>query len=119
MTFKMNNRTWEILEKPAKYIQDVYKQKTDEEPPYLFGLSVITDHIVYLNNEMCSDKARQTLLHELMHCYKTEYVSMSIDKIDEEILCDISANSHDIIHEIVEEYFKEKKKHGIMDKKSK
>ena len=28
---------------------------------------------------------------------------------DEEELCDISANSHDIIHKIVEDYFKNNK----------
>ena len=28
-------------------------------------------------------------------------------KPDEEVLCDISANSHDIIHKIVENYFGE------------
>lgn len=27
-------------------------------------------------------------------------------KPDEEVLCDISANSHNIIHKIVEDYFK-------------
>jgi len=106
MVFKMNNRVWEIIEKPLKKIQEIYKQRAEEDPPYLFGLSVIGEHIIYLNNEICDDKKRQTLLHELMHCYKTEYISTSIDKIDEEMLCDISANSHDIIHEIVEEYFK-------------
>ena len=34
-----------------------------------------------------------------------EYLTSRDIKPDEEVLCDISANSHDIIHKIVEDYF--------------
>ena len=54
---------------------------------------------------MHKEQKRQTLLHELMHCYVWSYVC-GFNNISEEALCDISANSHDIIHEIVENYFK-------------
>ena len=48
-------------------------------------------------------------MHELMHCYIDCYVSFQAVVYNEEILCHISANSHDIIHKIVEDYFKAKK----------
>ena len=44
-------------------------------------------------------------MHELMHCYIEEYISLSLEEYDEETMCNISANSHDIIHEIVDTYF--------------
>ena len=50
---------------------------------------------------------RKKLMHELMHCYIEEYVSLELEDYKEETLCNISANSHDIIHKIVEDYFKE------------
>lgn len=43
-----------------------------------------------------------------MHAYIREYLTTRDVEPDEEMMCDISANSHDIIHKIVTEYFKEK-----------
>ena len=41
-----------------------------------------------------------------MHVYKDVFIGNEEWKISEEELCDISACSHDIIHKIVEDYFK-------------
>lgn len=38
-----------------------------------------------------------------------EWITMSDICPNEEVLCDISANSHDIIHKIVEDYFCDEK----------
>jgi hypothetical protein len=40
-----------------------------------------------------------------MHCYIGCYL-YEFKSFDEENVCNISANSHDIIHKIVEDYFK-------------
>lgn len=45
-------------------------------------------------------------MHELMRCYIEEYVSLELEDYKEETMRNISANSHDIIHKIVEDYFK-------------
>lgn len=105
MKFKMNNHTWEIIDVTRQEIKDIYKKETNEDAFYLYGLSMIGEQIIYLNKDIKPEKKRKTLMHELMHCYKAEYISLSIDNIDEELLCDLCANSHDIIHEIVERYF--------------
>ena len=49
---------------------------------------------------------RKTLIHELTHCYIREYITHEEKNYSEEMVADISANSHDIIHKIVEDYFK-------------
>lgn len=107
MKFKMNNHQWEILELPSEEIKALFEKYTDEQTLYVYGLTKYDNHKIYINEEMCFDMKRKTIMHELMHCYKEEYVSLELENIDEETLCNISANSHDIIHKIVEEYFKE------------
>ena len=106
MKFKMNEREWIIKEIPKREIIDLYINVTgDEEIEVVYGLTNYEQKKVYLNEDVCKEKKRKTLLHELMHVYIEEYVMHKIE-YDEEELCDFSANSHDIIHKIVEEYFK-------------
>lgn len=105
MTFKMNNHEWEIIGLSKKEIKEIYEEEMQEETLMVYGLTKYDNHKIYINNELCHDMKRKTLMHELMHCYKEEYISLGLDNIDEETLCDISANSHDIIHEIVEDFF--------------
>ena len=107
MTFFMNNHEWQIVELAREDIKKIYEQEMGEETIYVYGLTKYDNHKIYINEELCHDMKRKTLMHELMHCYKEEYVSLSLDEIDEETLCNISANSHDIIHKIVEKYFNE------------
>ena len=106
--FKMNDRIWEIKEVDKEWLLEEYKKEYDNAV-YCFGLTRYSKQVIYLNNELCDDVKKQTLYHELMHCYIWNYIH-SFSEISEEALCDISANSHDIIHKIVEDYFKDKVK---------
>lgn len=110
MKIKMNDHEWEIKELPKEEIKKIYEEETQEETLMVYGLTKYDNHKIYINEELCYDMKRKTLMHELMHCYKEEYISLELDEIDEETLCNISANSHDIIHRIVEEYFNSCKK---------
>lgn len=105
MKFKINNRDWEIKEIDSENIKKIYEELSKEETIYVYGLTNFGQNEILINKELCYFSKRHTLMHELMHCYINEYVSMGMD-INEEMMCDISANSHDIIHEIVEQYFK-------------
>lgn len=107
MKFKMNNHEWEIKEISREEIKRIFEEEMNEQVLYVYGLTKYDNHKIYINKDLCFDMKRKTLMHELMHCYKEEYVSLELDSIDEETLCNLSANSHDIIHEIVERYFKE------------
>lgn len=103
MKFKMNNRNWEIVEIGHKDLLEAYRKEYGDAA-YCFGLTIYNEQIIYLNREMHKDVKRQTLLHELMHCYVWNYVAKGLE-ITEEALCDITANSHYIIHDIVKKYF--------------
>ena len=105
MKFKMNNRTWEIVEAEPEYLLQEYNNEFGDIS-YCFGFTKISDQKICINKELCQDQKKQTLYHELMHCYIWCYIH-NFDEIGIEALCDISANSHDIIHKIVEDYFKE------------
>lgn len=110
MTFEMNNRKWEIIEKSQKEMKQSVKEHGDApDDGRYFGLTYMDDQKIFIDKDICQEQKKQTLMHELMHCYIQCYVSNTISNFDEEMVCNISSNSHDIIHKIVEDYFKEVK----------
>lgn len=110
MKFKMNNREWEIIElsqeEIRKYIEEYKYDGQPEEKGKYFGQTYFDEQKIYLDKDLHKDQKRQTLMHELMHCYIGSYLATNNNGYSEEYLCDISANSHDIIHKIVEDYFR-------------
>lgn len=112
MKFKMNDREWEIVEVNQAKMKELLEEHNDQINEYgkYFGLTYIDDNMIYLAEEICKDQKRLSLMHELMHCYISCYISNGIENFDEEMVCNISANSHDIIHKIVKEYFNGVKK---------
>lgn len=108
MKFRINGRTWEIIEISQEEIrQHIIDYKYDGPPSdgRYYGQTYFDEQKIYLDKGLNKEQKRQTLLHELMHCYIATYIALDIKEITEEILCDISANSHDIIHKIAEDYF--------------
>ena len=103
MKFEINNREWEIIEVEGNWLLNEYNKEYDGGI-FCFGLTKYDKQIIYLNQDMKYDVKKQTLYHELMHCYIWNYVAKGME-ISEEALCDISANSHDLIHKIVKDYF--------------
>lgn len=103
MTFKMNNRTWKIAKKPSEWMLEELKKESPEST-YCFGMTKYAQQTIYINEEPCLEVQRQTLLHELVHCYLWSY-AYNFSQISEEGMCDIYANSHYVIHDIVERYF--------------
>lgn len=63
---------------------------------------------IFLDKDLCSDRKRSTLLHELGHCYIITYITHQDKNYNEEDVADIVANSHDIIRNIVDKYFEVK-----------
>ena len=103
MKFRMNNLEWEIKEVSADEVKSHFKDGNEDS--YYFGCTTFSKQEVLINGEATLDKQRETLYHELMHCYIYCYICDGLS-FDEEGLCNISAKSHDMIHSIVEEYFK-------------
>lgn len=109
MKFVINNRTWEIIElsqeEMRQHIID-YKYDGDPQQGRYYGQTYYDEQKIYIDKDLHLEQKRQTLLHELMHCYIGCFLFINSKDYTEEDLCNVSACSHDLIHEIVEEYFK-------------
>lgn len=104
MDFTINGRHWCIKELEQDKILKLYQAEYDNAT-YCFGMTKYPQQTIYINKDMCSEVKKQTLYHELMHCYLFSYLHEA-SEFGLEAVCDISANSHNIIHEIATEYFK-------------
>jgi hypothetical protein len=105
MKFEMNGRTYIIKEVP----QDDLQQANGEIEGTYFGLTVPSKQEILIWEELLKEQKRKTLLHELFHCYTMNYLTFNELEFKEDDWADISANSHDMIHKIVEDYFNTQK----------
>lgn len=111
MKFLMNNREWEIKELSQDEMRETFtKYDQKQESGRYFGLTWADTGMIYLDKDLCLGQKIQTLKHELMHCYIYCHLFDGDKSYTEEDLCNISANAHDSIHEIVVKYFKGAKK---------
>lgn len=107
MKFIMNNREFEIIEISQEDMRNTFTKYDGElQEGRYFGLTWLDTGKIYIDKDLCMDQKKQTLKHELMHCYIGCYLFNTDKQYDEEDLCNISANSHDIIHNICNEYFR-------------
>ena len=103
MEFKMNDSFYTIIEVSQEEMQ---KEIADENDGYYYGQTRFQKQIILIDKDLSVERKRKTLIHELTHVYIREYLTTRDINPDEEVLCDIHANCHDIIHKIVENYFK-------------
>ena len=109
MKFKMNNREWAIQEVDQQEMRQLIKEYDGLVEDYgrYFGSTQPAIQKIFIDKDLATEQKRQTLMHELLHCYIICYL-FNIKDYNEEDLCNISANSHDIIHEIVEQWEQKK-----------
>lgn len=105
MKFEMNSRNWIIREVEQKKFWEDDNAVQKENDGNFLGRTLFAKQEIWLDRNISNEQKRKTLYHELLHCYKGMYITFNDLPVDEEMLCDISANSHDIIHNIVEKYF--------------
>ena len=117
MKFKMNNREWIIRETSQSDIKSMQnKRRANEEEnlksitPRYYGVTYCDMQEIYIDKDLPVDRKRATLIHELTHCYIDNYITHDDKQYSEEDVADIVSNSYDIIHEIVDKYFKDKSK---------
>lgn len=106
MKFKMNEIKYEIKEVESNVMFEVSEQERPKGADRL-GQHCPIEQTIYLNKKLSIEQKRRTLYHELMHCYIWSYMT-DLETLNEEDVCNISANAHDIIHKIVEDYFRGK-----------
>lgn len=102
MKFKINNDNWEIKEVNKDKMKEIWNRMTGEDT-CVFGLTVKTSQIIFINSDICKEQKIKTLKHELAHCYIWEYGFYYVDA-DEETICEIVAKSNDFINEVVNKY---------------
>lgn len=102
MEFNINNKKYIILEVSQDELQ---KEQGDIDGTY-FGLTIPSKQQIWLWKDLKKEQKKQTLLHELFHCYVMNYITTNQCNFEEDIWADISANSHELIHEVVDKYFK-------------
>ena len=108
MKFTINNDEWQIEEKSKDELKELYEKETQEKTYFVFGVTIKSAHIIYINKDMCESQKIKTLKHELTHCYIWEFGLYNVIDINEEVICDIVASSNDFINEIIEQYKKKK-----------
>ena len=116
MIIKMNDVVFEIKEISQKEYKEYRKkediktccEETDTTKGMYFGATHTYSNIIFIDKDLPLDRKRKTLIHELTHCYISEYITHEEKQFSEEDVADISANSHDIVHEIVDNYFNKK-----------
>lgn len=106
MRFTINNRTWEIIELSKEEMDKEYPSEGEGE---VYGLCDYTNQKICIWKDLHQEQKRQTLIHELTHCYIGCYMSFEDMVWHVDVICNLVGNSHDIIHEIVENYFNLKK----------
>lgn len=114
MEFKINNRSWEILEasqSEIKKIQNERKANEDENikavTPRYYGVTYCDICKIYLDKDLPYDRKIATLIHELTHCFIDNYITHDERQYSEEDVADIVSNSFDFINEVVEKYKKQ------------
>lgn len=105
MQFKMNGRTFTIKKVSKNEMWGDAGEAKKPDKDYLGKLNAYTQEI-WLSEDLSPEQEIITLIHELTHCYIWSY-GISCDSYNEEDICDINANSHIIINEILKQYLKE------------
>ena len=100
--FEINESIYSIKEVSQ---EELSKITVDEEDGYYYGQTYFQTQEILIDKDLSYVRKKKTLYHELMHVYIREYLTTRDISPNEEVMCDISANSHDIIHDIVEKYF--------------
>ena len=116
MKFKINNKTWYIKELSQQEMKEELKKHF--ENPIIdgkyYGLTYADIQTIFLDKDLCPDRKRSTLLHELGHCFIITYITHLDRYFYEEDVVDIISNSHDIIRNIVDKYLKKIEREVIL-----
>jgi len=106
MEFEINKERWAIIEIDNDKMNEI--EGNEDRNVFIHGTTRYNENAIYINEGTPSK--RRTLIHELTHCFMYMYGHNQERKYSNEEICEISASSHDIIHKIVEDYFKEGEK---------
>lgn len=102
--FRINDDEWEIIQVDEDKIRNRFNKDNEEDAIFVFGLTIFSEHKIWINEDMCTEQKIKTLKHELTHCYIWSYGLGNVPHYTEEMVCDIVSASINIINDIVKEY---------------
>ena len=107
MNFKINNKNWTIIEISQDEMREELKKHNDKIEDFgkYYGLTYADIQTIFIDKDLCEERKRSTLLHELGHCYIITFITHLCKNYTEEDVVDIISNSHDIIRDIIDKYF--------------
>ena len=107
MDFKINNNNWKILEKDSQILLDKYNYENENPATFAFGITIYSNHEIWINKDMCQEQKVRTLKHELTHCYIWNYGLYNVPHFTEEMVCDLVSSCNDFISDIIKNYREE------------
>jgi Zn-dependent peptidase ImmA (M78 family) len=105
MKFEINGDIWTILEMTNEELLNKYGEEDDT---FLYGFCEYPTNTIYLVKEQSIQQKKNTLKHELTHCWLFESGYGFRDNYSKEEVCNISACSNHFINTIVKQYNKRK-----------
>ena len=70
----------------------------------IFGITDYQEQIIYIWGDLHKEQKTQTLIHELTRCYIGCYMSFEDMEWHVDVICNMVANSHYMINDIVNTY---------------
>ena len=113
MEFYANGLKWEIIKEDNDRFHEIRREKGREQNEqikddlFCYGFTNPVEQKIYLNGILCEQQLRQTLIHELVHCWLWS-IGASYTTYCEDAVCDTVSASYEFIHRVVEEYFAKK-----------
>jgi len=102
--FRINDDEWEIIQVDKELIRNRFNKDNEEDATYVFGLTIFSEHKIWINKDMCDEQKIKTLKHELTHCYIWSFGLGSVPHYTEEMVCDIVSASNGFVNDTVEKY---------------
>lgn len=98
MRFKANKLNWTI-----EYADEDHISMNDEGGIY-FGRAVYLEQKIFIRTGMSTELTRETVIHELVHCFLFSYGIKGTEKYSEEQMCVFIGAHADSIIEITDKF---------------
>lgn len=100
MKFKANNLTWDI-----DYVESDKTLINNEHGIYL-GLCEYIPQRISIRSGMTKEMTRETVIHELVHCFLFSFGNYGRTEINEEQVCNFVGSHIDKIIEVADKFLK-------------
>ncbi len=107
MEFLINGQKWKILIKTKQELINKYNSEHEDKAVYAFGVTIYSDHEIWINEELCPDQKQNTLRHELAHCFIWSYGLYNTTGDHDEAMCDLISASNEFIYNVVHQFKEE------------